>query len=203
MSALTTLTPVADPPIAAGTRCIAIVLAHNEALRLQDFLCHHRAMGVGHFLFVDDRSTDGTRRLLEGAPDISVFEPRGTTYKEHKGQWRRELAGRYGLGRWILFNDVDELLVFPDCERRPLTQLLDYMEAQGAEALFAPMVDMYADGALSSTAYAAGQSLIEHFPYFDSDGFRLAPPSAKHLRRLAQRRHFWCYMVFQIAPYFL
>lgn len=180
---LTSLTPVVDPRIGNDIRCVAILLAHNEAVRIEDFLRHHRALGIGHFLIVDDRSTDETRALISGAADISVFEPKGTTYKEHKALWRKELSDRYGIGRWLLFSDTDELLVYPRCEDRPLAALLDYMEAGGAEALFTPMVDMYAAEALNAARYAPGQSMLAQFPFFDSDGFRLAPPSSKHLRR--------------------
>ncbi|MFA5121654.1 glycosyltransferase family 2 protein [Zavarzinia sp.] len=180
---LRTLSPVVERAVGADVRCIAVLLAHNEALRIEDFLRHHRALGIGHFVIVDDRSTDATRTLIEGMPDVSVYEPNGTTYKQHKAQWRAELGARYGAGRWLLFSDIDELLVYPGCESRPLGRLLDHLEAQGAEALFTPMVDMYAAEALDRSAYRRGESMLEHFPWFDGDGFRLAPPSSKHLRR--------------------
>lgn len=180
---LTTLAPIIDRPIGAGVRSIAIILAHNEAVRIEDFLRHHRALGIGHFLIIDDNSTDGTRALIEGAADVSVFMPNGTTYKQHKAQWRKELADLHGIGRWIYFGDVDELFVYPHCETRLLPTLLDYLEREGAEAMFAPMVDMYAAEALGAARYQPGQSMLVAFPWFDGDGFRLAPPSPKHSRR--------------------
>ncbi len=35
-------------------------LLHNEMHFLPPFLDHYRKLGVGRFIFVDDRSTDGT-----------------------------------------------------------------------------------------------------------------------------------------------
>ena len=39
---------------------VAVVLAYNEALRFPHFLEHYRALGVSHFIVVDNNSTDGS-----------------------------------------------------------------------------------------------------------------------------------------------
>ena len=42
----------------------------DEAVRLPHFLDHYRALGVSHFLFVDNESSDGTLDLLRDAADV-------------------------------------------------------------------------------------------------------------------------------------
>ena len=45
---------------------LAMATVRNEVVRLPFFLDHYRKLGVGHFLFVDNGSDDGTRAYLEG-----------------------------------------------------------------------------------------------------------------------------------------
>lgn len=168
----------AIPP--TGVLCMA--LAHNEARRMEDFLRHHRALGVAHFLILDDTSTDGTTAILADQPDVTLFAPDGTTYREHKVAWRSDILDAHAAGRWVLVPDIDELFVYPHCDTRPLADLVAHLEREGAEALFTPMVEMYADAPLDRTVYTQGQSMLDAFPFFDADGYRLVRPRLKHLK---------------------
>ena len=44
----------------------------NEGIRLPYFLKYYRDLGIGHFFFVDNDSTDGSRAYLAEQPDVSV-----------------------------------------------------------------------------------------------------------------------------------
>ena len=165
----------------SGVLCVS--LAHNEAKRVADFLRHHRELGVAHFLILDDDSGDGTRDYLAAQADVSLFAPNGTNYKQHKVAWRKDILDRYASGRWALVPDLDELFVFPHCDRRAVGALADHLDREGAEAVFAPMVEMYADAPLDQTVYEPGQSMLAAFPYFDADGYRLVEPRRKRLRK--------------------
>src|SRR6056297_1358246 len=50
----------------------------NERVRLPYFLRYYRDLGVDHFLFVDNDSTDGTFACLEGQDDISVWHTKAS-----------------------------------------------------------------------------------------------------------------------------
>jgi hypothetical protein len=63
------------------------------------------------------------------------------------------------------------VLVYPHCETVSLPVLTAHLERCGAEALPAPMLDLYADQPLEEITYASGQSLIEAFPWFDATGY--------------------------------
>ena len=45
----------------------------NEAVRLPYFLKYYRNMGINHFVFVDNDSTDGSLEYLAAQPDVSVW----------------------------------------------------------------------------------------------------------------------------------
>jgi uroporphyrinogen-III synthase len=64
----------------------------------------------------------------------------------------------------VLNVDGDEAFVYPRCEEVPLKELTRRLDEEGAEALLAPMLDMYAAAPMDALAYEPGQSLIETFP---------------------------------------
>jgi hypothetical protein len=162
-----------------GVLCVTI--AHNEIKRISDFLRHYRAIGVAHFLIMDDNSTDGTFEFLRTQSDVTLFVPRDSNFKQHQTVWRTDMLDRYAAGRWVMVPDLDELLVYPHCDRCSIGALAAHLEEEGSEAVFAPMVDMYADAPLDQISFQPGQSMLATFPYFDGDSYRLVRPRLKHL----------------------
>lgn len=52
---------------------LAFSAVRNEMLRLPYFLKHYRALGVDHFLIVDNDNDDGTAEFLAAQPDVSLW----------------------------------------------------------------------------------------------------------------------------------
>jgi hypothetical protein len=165
---------------ASGVVCMA--LAHNEMKRVEDFLRHYRSLGIAHFLILDDNSTDGTAQHLRAQSDVTLFAPDGTSYRDHKVAWRSDILDAYASGRWVVVPDLDELFVYPHCDVRRIDVLAAHLEWEGAEAMFTPMVEMYADAPLDRAHYQPGQSMLAAFPFFDGRGYRLVRPRYKQLK---------------------
>ncbi|WP_165814683.1 glycosyltransferase family 2 protein [Labrenzia sp. 011] len=175
-------TSVADGLTLPADGVVAVILAYNEALRFPFFLEHYRALGVRHFIVVDNTSTDGTGALLAAQPDVSVI-PTEKPYKDHKSEWRQLLCERYLQDRWVLFPDVDELFVYPGWPELPIDALTQYLDEGSYRALFTPMVDMYPQGPLKDLSYRAGDSFLETCPWFDAEGYRYNPLKGSHAKR--------------------
>ena len=78
---------------------LCFVCLRNEAPRLPHFLAHHRALGVRHFLIVDNASTDGTADLLRDQPDVSLWQTGGQLQGRRFGMdWLTWLMLRHGHG---------------------------------------------------------------------------------------------------------
>ncbi|MTH96766.1 glycosyltransferase family 2 protein [Roseibium sp. RKSG952] len=159
----------------------AIVLCYNEILRLPHFLEHHRNIGIGRFLIVDNGSTDGTSEFLRAQPDV-IHLPSTKEYKTHKARWRHVLASLYLEGQWVAFPDVDELLVYPGYPERRLPDLTAVWSRNDIRGAFSTMVDMYSDKPPSELAYTPGEPFLNVCPYFDAGGYRLLPVS-RHTRQ--------------------
>lgn len=158
----------------------AVVLCHNEALRLPYFLKHHKESGIGHFLVVDNGSTDGSSDILRDDPDVTLF-PSTKPYSEFKSIWRELLANHYLVGKWACFPDVDELLVHPTWQKESLPAYLARLDAHNYECLLTIMVDMYPSDE-EDTNYMPGQPFLDYAPYFDAGNYRLDYYRRKKLR---------------------
>jgi hypothetical protein len=138
-------------------------------LRLPYFLDHHRRMGVAHFLFVDNGSTDGTLAYLAKQTDVSVWKTAASYRKARFGMdWMNALLMRFGSGHWCLTLDADEYLSYPHEDTRSLKELTDWLDANGEKSFAAMMLDLYAQGPLDQFSYTPGQAVTDALPHYDA-----------------------------------
>ena len=146
----------------------------NERIRLPYFLRYYRNLGVDHFLIVDNDSTDGSREYLAQQPDVSVWTTKSSYKRAHFGvDWLTYLQRRYGHGHWCLTVDVDEFLIYPFCETRPLRALTDWLDASAIRSFSAMLLDMYPKGPVNAQPYHEGQDPFEIAQYFDSGNYAM------------------------------
>jgi hypothetical protein len=162
----------------AGLRRQPILLfstLRNERARLPYFLDYYRKLGVDHFLMVDNGSDDGTGDYLAQQPDVSLwFTEAGYKQSRFGMDWVMHLLRRHGAGNWCLTVDVDEFLVYPFCETRPLRALTDWLDSAGTRTFAAMLLDMYPKGAVHEQPYREGQNPFEIAAYFDSGNYTIS-----------------------------
>lgn len=153
--------------------CFATV--HNEKIRLPYFLKYYRLLGISHFLIIDNDSDDGSLDYLKTQPDVSVWST-SKSYKSARygADWLNWLLRKYGSGHWTLTVDVDELLVYPFCDTRPLNALTDWLDASSIRAFGTMMVDMYPKGPIDRQTYSEGQDPLEIAAWFDSGNYTIS-----------------------------
>jgi hypothetical protein len=169
------LTSVADRTgeIAKGD-ILCFMCLRNEMPRLSHFLAHHRALGVRHFLAVDNASTDGSGQMLSQEPDVSLWRTEASYKASRFGMdWLTWLMLRHGNGHWCLTLDADELLVYPYWQTRPLPALTSWLEGQGRVSFGAMTVDMYPEGPVSQGSVGPGDDPIRHLAYFDAGNYQV------------------------------
>ncbi|PWJ21778.1 glycosyltransferase family 2 protein [Jannaschia seohaensis] len=167
------LSPVANRTGAIrGGDLLAFTTLRDERLRLPYFLDYYRRLGIDHFLMVDNGSTDGTTDYLAAQPDVSLWRTehsyRGSAYGV---DWLNGLARRHGARHWCLTVDVDEFLVYPFCDTRPLRALTDWLDASQLRVFGAMLLDMYPKGPLAAQPYAEGQDPFEIAQWFDAGNY--------------------------------
>ncbi len=144
----------------------------NEKARLPYFLDYYRKLGVNHFFFVDNDSTDGGREYLSDQPDASVWTT-AASYKRSKFgvDWLNGLKAKYADGHWVLVVDVDEMLVYPFCDTRPLRALTDWLDAASIKSFGTMLLDMYPKGKIQHARIREGKDPVKTASYFDASNY--------------------------------
>ena len=169
------LAPVADRTgeIRRGDILLFTTL-RNERIRLPYWLGYYRALGVDQFLIVDNGSDDGSAEYLAQQPDVSLWTT-GASYKRARFgvDWLNWLQSKYGHDHWTVVVDVDEFLVYPFCDTRPLRALTDWLDASSIRSFGAMLLDMYPKGPLDAQPYAEGDNPFEIASWFDSGNYMI------------------------------
>jgi len=167
------LTPVrlSAQPLPPRVSPILISVIRNEGDRLAELLRHYRSLGIRRFCFIDNGSEDGSRAFLAAQPDVDLLERPGSFEWKLKQGWINRAIENYGLDRWFLYVDADEHIVFEESEARGFEELAALMERRGIWRVRGFLLDMYAMGPLLGSRYAAGERLLESYPFHDQGGY--------------------------------
>jgi hypothetical protein len=148
----------------------AFMTVRDEMLRLPHTLDHYRRIGVRRFFAIDNGSTDGTKEFLLAQPDCHVFLTHNSFLEAMYGvEWWNALLDEYGLGYWCLIVDADEWFIYPGYEKKLLPDLAAYLDQNGAQGMFAFLLDMYGPGTLREAISTSHRPLLEACPYFDNE----------------------------------
>ncbi|EKE43672.1 hypothetical protein OCGS_2404 [Oceaniovalibus guishaninsula JLT2003] len=135
-----------------------VTLVRNEMALLPPFLAHYRDLGIGHFFILDDASDDGTAAYLGAQDDVSLIvsphrygDPVTQADYPYAGPvrpgmrrnnlWKSLLLARFVGEGWAAQCDADEFIHLPP--GTDLADVADRLDAQGANAVWAAMIDLY------------------------------------------------------------
>jgi hypothetical protein len=178
------LTAVRDRTGTIGGRDVLLFATlRNERQRLPYFMEYYRRLGIGHFLMVDNGSDDGSGDWLAAQPDVSLWATTASYRRSRFGtDWLNWLKRVHAHDHWALTVDLDEFFVYPFCDTRPIPALTDWLDASGARAFGALMLDLYPKGDPDAAHCAEGQNPFEVACWFDPGNYVVSRhPLFRHL----------------------
>jgi hypothetical protein len=145
---------------------LVISVVRNGELYINSFLDHYRSMGVKHFVFLDNGSTDHTLEMLCAEDGLTILQTEAP-YNKYENTMKRYLAETFSPGRWNLCADIDELFDYPFSRNLRLPDFLGYLNENRYTAVVTQMLDMFSDIALNKLESNADDILKEKYIYYD------------------------------------
>ena len=115
---------------------ILLAVVRDEQVILKSFLNYYAELGVTHFIFVNNSSTDSTEEILMSSPrDICLYNTSESYAENDYGvAWVRTLLDLYCKNKFCIVVDADEFLLpvdetFVDIKKRMRTEQVNVMQS--------------------------------------------------------------------------
>ena len=149
---------------------VVLCLFRDGMSFLPHFLDYHRKLGVSHFVFVDNRSEDGSTAFLKEQDDATVFYS-DLPFGKYKGPFKKFLSETYGRNNWGLLLDIDECFDYPMSSEVSLHQFIKYLDTAGYNAVVANLLDRFSNQPILEVT-DDNEDLSITYPYYDLSHLR-------------------------------
>jgi len=129
---------------------------------LEYFLKYYSAIGITHFICIDNDSSDGSLEYLQGAKENILLFHTNEEFKDNKMKWTTYVLDTYCKHRWCAIIDADELIYVKD-----LRVLIQQLNEEKANMCVFYLLDMYPR--YTDRVYRKGESFLKHSNYYDKE----------------------------------
>ena len=140
----------------------------NSLAYMKQFIPYYRNLGIRHFIFVDNGSTDGTLEFLQEQEDVTLFIAPYPFEHRRKAGWLLQALQNSGIDKWYLRLDADEFLAWENMEESSIQELIEKMESHEMGAYRVIMADMYPSYSLLDGKHDDDR-FMEDYIFFDDD----------------------------------
>jgi len=145
---------------------ILICAVKNDLVKIKLQVEHHRKIGIKHFIYIDNISTDGTFEWLKEQDDVTLYKVETSFNARTKAGWWHLAIKQEGYDKWYLILDSDELFAYPGMETISIQKYINFLEKKQMTAIATPMVDMYSKGNIFTTEVI--ENIEDEYCFFDA-----------------------------------
>ena len=145
---------------------VAICVGNNAEYYLPTFFDWHRRLGIEHFLYIDNCSTDASVDLAASESGATVVKC-DERWKLFEKFIRSDITRRFVKSGWCAMIDSDELLQYDGHDTVTLPEFLKHENERGYTAVIAQMLDMFPEGDIRDASGLSYDECIRDFRYFD------------------------------------
>lgn len=148
---------------------VLICVVKDDLARIRKFIDHYHMLGITHFAFVDNKSSDGTYEFLLEQEDCDVYECSQTYSSLRRVVWINKLISMYGSNSWYIMVDSDEFIFYQEMERYSLVDLIRFAERKKISRISGYLLDMYSKKNLFEIDQE--DDFVKECRYFDGTGY--------------------------------
>lgn len=152
------------------TDVIVVCVIRDDLKRLQEFIPYYRQLGVKHFAFLDNNSTDGTYEFLEAQVDVNLYRTSDSYTTNRREGWLNCLYQHIGVNKWILCVDSDELFTYIGMEHHSISDFVLMLKEKKIKRVRSIMIDMYSNKNIFEQEKGY-QDSMQDYCYFDYDNY--------------------------------
>lgn len=165
---------------------LVISVVRNGSVYIRSFMEHYLSLGVKHFVFLDNGSTDGTSEKLKTFEHVTLLKT-SAPYRKYENTMKRYLAEKFSRGRWHLCVDIDEYFNYPYSDQLSLRDFLRYLNKNNYTAVAAQMLDRFSALPFTQWPTVPDYPLAANFPYYDISAiakteYLWSPPSNRAIK---------------------
>ena len=150
-------------PLPDDNNCIILIcILKNEYIMLEYFLKYYSALGITHFICIDNDSSDGSLEYLRDAHDNILLLHTNELFKDNKMKWTTHVLDTYCKNRWCAILDADELIYVEN-----LRYLIQQLNEEQANMCVFYLLDMYPKD--TDQVYRKGEPFLQHSNYYDKE----------------------------------
>lgn len=149
---------------------VVVCAIHNDYIYLEKFLPYYRNIGVKHFFFIDNNSTDESSTYLKKQKDVTLVSAQHKFKGTVKAGWKLQAVLNIGLYHWYLWLDSDEFLVYPGMESMKLNTYINILEKKNRKRVGGFMLDMYPQYKLMDKQHNV-KDFYKDYRFFDAYNF--------------------------------
>ena len=153
---------------------IVVLCVKNDRRRIEMLVNHYRELGVVHFAFIDNGSTDGTLEWMLEQPDIDIYKTQDKYASLVKEAWINRIISMYGFDRWYIQTDSDELIKYIGMEDHNILDVVGFAERKGLDRLEAMTFDTYSERGLF-VHLEEGRYIEDEYCWIDTDSYEAQP----------------------------
>ena len=144
------ITKIKSNPVCDKDNPIIVLSVKNDRKRIEMLIRHYRKLGTELFAIIDNGSDDGTFEWLLEQKDVDLYRTDDSYTSLRKEAWINRIVSYYGLNRWYILTDSDELVTYTGMEEHTLRDVVQYATHNSFKRLEALTLDMYSKDNLFS-----------------------------------------------------
>ena len=169
---------------------VLLCLLQNGTYFIPSFMEHYTALGFKNFVFLDNDSSDNSVELLKEY-NCTILKT-NLPYKTYKWVFKQYLVKKFGVKKWSLYVDIDELWDFPASDKIELTSFVKYLDKNNFNAVQSHMLDMFSGESLNNLMQFKDANLKKAYTYYDNSGLiEKKYTAAYNTINNPETRHYW------------